>query len=152
MQLTTSTKVTGSYLAFVAPFEAMGKKEIEVGGDEIVKLAQEGATGGNKNMISKVPNGDFSVKVQAVGIAPIVQELGSVAHVIQPKNPNGWLHWIDPKTGQDVFAKMVNHPGTAAKPFLGPAALRYASIFVSNMRSGLAAVCRKLNATVKKAA
>lgn len=31
---------------------------------------------------------------------------------IKPKKPNGWLHWFDPKTGKDVFAKRVMHPGS----------------------------------------
>lgn len=30
---------------------------------------------------------------------------------ITPKDPNGYLHWIDPTTGQDVYAKRVMHPG-----------------------------------------
>lgn len=30
---------------------------------------------------------------------------------IRPKNPDGWLHWIDPHTGRDVFRKVVHHPG-----------------------------------------
>lgn len=33
-------------------------------------------------------------------------------YTIVPKNPGGWLHWIDPKTGKDVFAKRVEHPGS----------------------------------------
>jgi hypothetical protein len=31
---------------------------------------------------------------------------------IRPKNPDGWLRWIDPHTGQPVFAKRVMHPGS----------------------------------------
>lgn len=31
---------------------------------------------------------------------------------IRPKNPEGWLHWVDPHTGQDVYAKRVMHPGS----------------------------------------
>lgn len=31
---------------------------------------------------------------------------------IRPKAwPHGWLHWVDPETGQDVFRKEVWHPG-----------------------------------------
>lgn len=31
---------------------------------------------------------------------------------IKPKHPDGWLHWIDPHTGDSVFAKRVMHPGS----------------------------------------
>lgn len=31
---------------------------------------------------------------------------------IRPKRPDGWLRWIDPMTGQPVFAKRVMHPGS----------------------------------------
>lgn len=31
---------------------------------------------------------------------------------IVPKNPDGWLRWIDPVSGQPVFAKKVMHPGS----------------------------------------
>lgn len=30
---------------------------------------------------------------------------------IRPKKPGGVLHWIDPKTGLDVYATRVMHPG-----------------------------------------
>lgn len=30
---------------------------------------------------------------------------------ITPKTPGGWLHWVDPHTGEDRFAKLVMHPG-----------------------------------------
>jgi hypothetical protein len=33
-------------------------------------------------------------------------------YIIRPKDPNGWLRWIDPITGQPVFAKQVIHPGS----------------------------------------
>jgi Bacteriophage HK97-gp10, putative tail-component len=31
---------------------------------------------------------------------------------IRPRNPRGWLRWIDPITGDPVFAKRVMHPGS----------------------------------------
>lgn len=31
---------------------------------------------------------------------------------IRPKDPDGTLHWVDPRTGRDVFAKRVMHPGS----------------------------------------
>lgn len=33
-------------------------------------------------------------------------------YLIKPKNPNGWLRWIDPDTGRPIFAKSVMHPGS----------------------------------------
>ena len=33
-------------------------------------------------------------------------------YLIVPKRPDGWLRWIDPTTGQPVFAKRVMHPGS----------------------------------------
>lgn len=41
---------------------------------------------------------------------------------IRPKNPDGWLHWVDPVTGKDVFRKIVWHPGApGAHMFVGGA-------------------------------
>lgn len=31
---------------------------------------------------------------------------------ILPKKPGGFLRWIDPKTGEEVFARKVMHPGS----------------------------------------
>lgn len=31
---------------------------------------------------------------------------------IKPKDPSGFLRWIDPRTGKEVFAKRVMHPGS----------------------------------------
>jgi hypothetical protein len=36
----------------------------------------------------------------------------SARYEIKPRNPNGWLRWIDPITGDPVFAKRVMHPGS----------------------------------------
>ena len=36
-----------------------------------------------------------------------------------PKDPDGWLHWIDKSTGKDVFAKKAK--ATEPNPFLAPA-------------------------------
>lgn len=37
---------------------------------------------------------------------------GRGMYVIRPKRPDGWLSWIDQKTGERVFAKEVHHPGS----------------------------------------
>jgi hypothetical protein len=31
---------------------------------------------------------------------------------IKPRNPDGWLSWIDQETGKRLFAKKVMHPGS----------------------------------------
>lgn len=31
---------------------------------------------------------------------------------IKPKRPDGWLRWLDPVTGDPIFAKRVMHPGS----------------------------------------
>lgn len=46
-----------------------------------------------------------------VDYAPYV-EYGTRPHVIEPRKPGGVLHWHDPRTGEDVFARRVHHPGT----------------------------------------
>lgn len=33
-------------------------------------------------------------------------------YIIEPRRPGGVLHWIDPVTGKDVFARRVRHPGS----------------------------------------
>ena len=33
-------------------------------------------------------------------------------YLIEPKKPGGFLRWIDPVTGQPVFARRVMHPGS----------------------------------------
>lgn len=38
---------------------------------------------------------------------------------VRPKDPDGWLHWIDKETGKDVFAKFAK--ATEPSPFLQPA-------------------------------
>jgi len=36
---------------------------------------------------------------------------GTVAHIIRPVKAK-LLHWVDPQSGEDRFAKEVHHPGT----------------------------------------
>jgi hypothetical protein len=43
---------------------------------------------------------------------------GTKPHTIRPRNPSGFLHWVDPKTGQDVLRVEVNNPGTQPNDFL----------------------------------
>lgn len=46
-------------------------------------------------------------------------EYGTRPHVIKPKKAKA-LHWVD-ENGDDVFARRVNHPGTAPRPYMRPA-------------------------------
>jgi len=54
-----------------------------------------------------------------VEYAPYV-EFGTDPHVITPDSKEA-LQWTDPETGEPVFAKRVEHPGTESQPFLLPA-------------------------------
>jgi len=54
-----------------------------------------------------------------VEYAPYV-EFGTDPHVITPDSKEA-LQWNDPETGEPVFAKRVEHPGTDEQPFLLPA-------------------------------
>lgn len=47
-------------------------------------------------------------------------EYGTRPHEIRPRNARV-LHWVDPKTGQDVFRPRVMHPGTRPRPYMRPA-------------------------------
>ena len=49
-------------------------------------------------------------------------EYGSRPHEIRPRKAKA-LAWKDRQTGEQRFARKVNHPGTAAQPFLEPAFL-----------------------------
>lgn len=46
-------------------------------------------------------------------------EFGTQPHEIRPKKPDGVLRFK--VNGQWVYAKVVNHPGTKAQPFVRPA-------------------------------
>lgn len=45
----------------------------------------------------------------------IYLEFGTAPHIIRPKNAKA-LHWKS--GGNDVFAKVVHHPGTQPQPFI----------------------------------
>jgi len=46
---------------------------------------------------------------------------------VRPLNEDGWLHWIDKRTGKDVFAKFAK--ATEPSPFLEPAVITHTSKF-----------------------
>ena len=59
-----------------------------------------------------VVDGKLLVKMHEYGV---YVEYGTLPHVIEAKNAKA-LHWKS--GGKDVFAKRVNHPGTAPNPFI----------------------------------
>ncbi|WP_144070238.1 hypothetical protein [Nonomuraea indica] len=65
---------------------------------------------------------DISSPARTVHGEPVglFMEVGTRAHVIRPRNPNGWLRWVG-SDGKVHFAKKVNHPGTRPYPHLRPA-------------------------------
>ena len=54
-----------------------------------------------------------------VEYAPFI-EFGTEPYKITPDEAEA-LKWTDPETGEEVFAKEVQHPGIPAQPFLVPA-------------------------------
>ena len=62
----------------------------------------------------------------------IIVEKGSKAHVIRPKNKKA-LYW----EGASRPVKMVNHPGSRAKPFLIPAFESEKDKFIENLKEAI---------------
>jgi hypothetical protein len=44
-------------------------------------------------------------------------------YLIEPHNPTGFLHWVDPLTGQDRYARSVWHPGSPGEYMVEKAAV-----------------------------
>lgn len=79
-------------------------------------------TGNLKNTISTDIAGDgLSAEVTANADYAAHVEYGTRPHVIRPRNASMLAFKVG---GVTVFAKEVNHPGTAAQPFMTPAAER----------------------------
>ena len=62
----------------------------------------------------------------------IIVEKGSKAHIIRPKNKKA-LYW----EGASRPVKMVNHPGSKAKPFLIPAFESEKDKFIENLKEAI---------------
>ena len=80
-------------------------------------------TGRLKNSIKVVPQNPNLIMISMVDYA-IYVEFGTPPHIIKPKNAKA-LHWksegVGPRGGKvknDVFAKLVHHPGTRPQPFI----------------------------------
>lgn len=73
-------------------------------------------------------------------------EFGGSVYQIKPRNPNGIL--VFKVQGKKVFAKVVNHPGIKARPFMRPAfEATLGKDLVSRLAdAGLAAIMKGPNA------
>jgi len=90
--------------------------------NELVQVAPVD-TGRLKTSIKVVPQGNNVIMISMVDYALYV-EFGTAPHIIKPKNAKA-LHWkqnaVGPRGGkikEDVFAKIVHHPGTKPQPFI----------------------------------
>lgn len=73
-----------------------------------------------------------------VDYAPFVEE-DTLPHVIEPRVPGGTLRFIDQATGQPVFAKKVQHPGTTGHHMFAIGAAMAEHEFEAAAERGLAA-------------
>ena len=62
----------------------------------------------------------------------VIVEKGSKAHVIRPKNKKA-LYW----KGSKRPVKLVNHPGSKAKPYLEPALESEKDKFIENLKEAI---------------
>lgn len=62
---------------------------------------------------------DISSPARTVDGEPygLFMEVGTRAHIIEPKRPGGWLQWRD-RAGRKHRAQRVNHPGTRPYAYL----------------------------------
>lgn len=91
---------------------------------EIVKRAAVIQCNKRTNKLSKSivkrsssSDGELSMIIGAYQPYALYVHDGTKAHVIMPKKPGGVLHWVD-GGGNDVFARVVHHPGYKGNPFL----------------------------------
>jgi hypothetical protein len=74
-------------------------------------------TGGLHGSIRILNEDDDSVTVGTDALHAIYIEFGRGP--VTPKDPDGWLHWFDKKSGREIFAKYSGP--VEAMPFLQPA-------------------------------
>lgn len=92
-------------------------------------------TGNLKNTIKTDIAGDgLSAEVTANADYAAHVEYGTRPHVIRPKNASMLAFKIG---GVTVFAKEVNHPGTAAQPFMTPAAEQVRPAFIAAVKQAV---------------
>ena len=77
--------------------------------------------------------GDLEATIHTSNVKyAVIVEKGSKAHVIRPKNKKA-LYW----EGASRPVKMVNHPGSKAKPYLIPAFESEKDKFIENLKEAI---------------
>ena len=77
--------------------------------------------------------GDLEATIHTSNIKyAVIVEKGSKAHVIRPKNKKA-LYW----KGAKRPVKLVNHPGSKAKPYLEPAFESEKDKFIENLKEAI---------------
>ena len=77
--------------------------------------------------------GDLEATIHTSNVKyAVIVEKGSKAHVIRPKNKKA-LYW----KGASRPVKMVNHPGSKAKPYLIPAFESEKDKFIENLKEAI---------------
>ena len=84
-----------------------------------------------RSIATKMGDLEATIHTSNVKYAVIVEK-GSKAHVIRPKNKKA-LYW----EGASRPVKMVNHPGSKAKPFLIPAFESEKDKFIENLKEAI---------------
>lgn len=132
-----ASKITFDIPDFSLALGNATEKTIEEAGFKIEKEAKEAApvkSGYYRNNI----NFDGKTKVIANADYSADLEYGTKAHTIKPKNAKV-LHFQ--KDGQEVFAKVVKHPGTKPLAIMRKAALKVqkqiGGIFINNFKREL---------------
>ena len=131
---------------------ALNKFSVEVGKlsdevkDDVRKVVKNSAFNIERNAKSSVSvktghlkrsistkMGDMEATIHTSNLKyAIIVEKGSKAHVIRPKNKKA-LYW----EGASRPVKMVNHPGSRAKPFLIPAFESEKDKFIENLKEAI---------------
>ena len=84
-----------------------------------------------RSITTKMGDLDATIHTSNVKYAIIVEK-GSKAHVIRPKNKKA-LYW----KGAKRPVKLVNHPGSKAKPYLIPAFESEKDKFIENLKEAI---------------
>ena len=84
-----------------------------------------------RSIATKLGDLEATIHTSNVKYAVIVEK-GSKAHVIRPKNKKA-LYW----EGAKRPVKLVNHPGSKAKPFLIPAFESEKDKFIENLKEAI---------------
>ena len=84
-----------------------------------------------RSIATKMGDLEATIHTSNVKYAVIVEK-GSKAHVIRPKNKKA-LYW----KGASRPVKLVNHPGSKAKPYLEPAFESEKDKFIENLKEAI---------------